>query len=209
LPETVICSECGRNVKTNQYARHWQQDHYGEKTVSDALHKKADRNSKGPRNPTPNVGKKALSKGVLGEISQIIKRTSDRRVRRGINELLQRVFCEPRFLSDILRDGGFSEDEISRLKGNYIDAYLAALTARWCEWWKTFLSARARGVLVRRFGLKGDPPMQHEMLAKQYQMSPGAVEQLEEKSIGHLRRVDRRRELESIVVNTGREFLNM
>ena len=44
-----------------------------------------------------------------------------------INRLLEDVFKKPRPLSDILRDAGMGEDEITRLRSDHLDIYLAGL----------------------------------------------------------------------------------
>lgn len=93
------------------------------------------------------------------------------------------------------------------MKHCYLDEYLELLIERWENWWQRIFTSRARNILVRRFSLGGRPVAPYETLAREYRISSNAVERSEKKSVARLRRIARRRELEDIVVRTGREFL--
>jgi len=47
----------------------------------------------------------------------------------GLNRLLEDIYGYPRRLSEILRDAGVGEDEITQLRRDHLDTYLAGLTS--------------------------------------------------------------------------------
>lgn len=218
LPEIVTCSECGQRVPTKRYAIHWQSVHYSKPSPRGASKKRTKvRSEKRATEATlsarrPRPGSSATSQNVAPAKTrdEIVQRAQAARChwrRKGINDLLQSVYGKPRLLSDILCDGGLSEKDIERLKQCHLDEFLELLIERWDNWWQQIFTSRARNIIIRRFSLRGRPVAPYETLAREYRISSSAIERSENKSVGRLRRIARRRELEDIVVRTGREFL--
>jgi AraC-like DNA-binding protein len=78
---------------------------------------------------------------------------------QSINRLLEDIYGHPCRLSDILHDAGMGEDEITRLRRDHLDVYLAMLLRRWRSWMAETLPSRRNDVIVRRYGLNSRPDL--------------------------------------------------
>ena len=143
-----------------------------------------------------------------GEIAQNVQTTRQTRRRKGINKLLQNIYGKPRLLSNILRDGGLSENEVERLRRNYMNEYLTLLVLRWENWWRKHLSPREKEILGPRFCLKGKPKPSIETLAKKQDVAPNVVKWSEASAVRRLQDDVRKSEFEEIVLQAGREILS-
>ncbi len=127
---------------------------------------------------------------------------------KSINRLLEDIYGHPRRLSDILRDAGMGEDEITRLRRDHLDAYLATLLRRWRSWIAETLPSRRDDVIVRRYGLNGaSQPTLADL--DEYGISRQRVHQLETSALGRLRLPSRRRRLEHMALEVAGEILGI
>jgi len=126
---------------------------------------------------------------------------------QSINRLLKDVYGHPRRLSDILRDAGLSEDEITRLRSDHLDTYLAGLLQRWRSWMAQVLPSRRDDIIIRRYKLSGSPQPSLADLGDEYGISRERVRQLEKDALKRLRHPERRRRLERIALETAKEIL--
>ncbi|MBM4464433.1 MAG: hypothetical protein FJ014_02500 [Chloroflexi bacterium] len=125
---------------------------------------------------------------------------------QSINKFLEEIYGHPRWLSDILRAAGMDEDEITRLRSDHLDDYLAGLLRRWWSWMAEILPSRRDDIIVRRYGLNGSPRPSLAHLGHEYGISRERVRQLEKSALKRLRYPARRRRLERIAVETAREI---
>ncbi|MBM4467623.1 MAG: hypothetical protein FJ014_19065, partial [Chloroflexi bacterium] len=102
---------------------------------------------------------------------------------QSINKFLEEIYGHPRWLSDILRAAGMGEDEITRLRSDHLDDYLAGLLRRWRSWMAEILPSRRDDIVVRRYGLNGSPRPSLAHLGHEYGISRERVRQLEKSAM--------------------------
>jgi DNA-directed RNA polymerase sigma subunit (sigma70/sigma32) len=95
------------------------------------------------------------------------------------NRFLEDIYDHLRRLSDILRDAGVGGDEITRLRRDHLDAYLARPLQCWRSWMAETLSSRRDDIIIRRYGLNGRPQPTLADLGDEYGISRQRVHQLE------------------------------
>jgi len=125
---------------------------------------------------------------------------------QSINRFLEDIYGHPRRLSDILREAGMGEDEITRLRRDHLDAYLTGLSQRWCSWMAEILPSR-RGDIIRRYSLNGRPQQTLADLRDEYGVSRQRVQQLKTDALKRLRLPARRRKLERTALEIAEEIL--
>jgi len=128
---------------------------------------------------------------------------------QSINRFLEDIYGHPRRLSDILRDAGMGEDEITRLRRDHLDAHLAGLLRRWRSWMAETLPSRRDDIIIRRYGLNGRPQPTLADLGDEYGISRQRVYQLETSALGRLRLPSRRRRLEHMALEVAEEILGI
>ncbi|MCI0395504.1 MAG: hypothetical protein L0322_11265 [Chloroflexi bacterium] len=124
--------------------------------------------------------------------------------REGINRLLQDIYGAPHFLSDILREGGLSNEEIYRLRYHYLDEYLANLVRRLCVWWATTFAASQARFLILHYKLAGQPGL----TTGTEETTGNEALSLHEACLKRLRARSGKRQLERIIVNVAQHLLS-
>jgi hypothetical protein len=126
---------------------------------------------------------------------------------QSINKFLEDIYGHPRWLSDILRDAGGGEDEVTRLRRDHLDTYLAGLLQRWRSWMAEILPSRRDDIIFRRYSLNGSPRPSLANLGNEYDISRQRVRQLEKDALKRLRHPARRRRLEHISLEVAEDIL--
>ncbi len=127
---------------------------------------------------------------------------------QSINQFLEDIYGRPRRLSHILRDAGMGEDEITRLRRDHLDDYLAELLRRWRSWMAEILPSRRDDIIIRRYSLDGSPRPSLAHLGNGYGISRERVRQLQKDALKRLRHPARKRRLEHIVLEVAEEILD-
>lgn len=83
-------------------------------------------------------------------------------LQRGINRFLDDLYGEPRLLSDILEEGGFTPAEIATLRDD-LRHFLPGVVHAWIDEWRTHLHPSEITALLRAYGLDGRPPADYEI----------------------------------------------
>ena len=95
-----------------------------------------------------------------------------------LNTFLEKIYCTPRRLSDILRDQGLCREDARRLVHEHLDAYLAEFLDHCTAWIAKMLPERRYDILVRYYGLDRKPGTTLTALAAKYSISHQRVRQL-------------------------------
>lgn len=120
LPEgpNKTCYNClGREKEARRYG--------SRRPLSPLKEKKLYRQGSGPMRGSTIDARLARVKPAAGKLA--LTPASERTLRQGINHLLEDIYHEQRYLSQMLRDGGASAEEISRLRKNCLAPFLARL----------------------------------------------------------------------------------
>jgi hypothetical protein len=83
-------------------------------------------------------------------------------MRRGSNCFLQDLYGRPRFLSEILEEGGFGPAEIATLRDE-LCSFLTRLVHAWIAEWRLYLEPAEIIALLRAYGLDGQPPAAYDV----------------------------------------------
>ena len=124
-----------------------------------------------------------------------------------INTFLQALYCGPRRVSDLLLASGLEAETIQKLKQAQMAPFYARLIFHWYEWAAAELSVRSAYILVRRFGLDGQPPARLAAIGQELEISRERARQLETKILQRLRSPRCLRLLEKLAVMAAREVL--
>ena len=124
-----------------------------------------------------------------------------------VNVFLENLYGAPRRLSDILRDQGVRDEDIARLRRDHLDAYLVEFLRRCTSWMADVLPERRNDILVRCYGLDGDPKSTLTSLAKEYGISRERVRQLRQSALRRMKHRKRRQELGQMALATAQSFL--
>jgi hypothetical protein len=133
----------------------------------------------------------------------------DRRLQRqGINKFLSDLYRQERMLSHILGDGGLSPQEIALVQTR-IDDYLDGLVHEWTRWFANILQGHEPEIVLRRYGLDGQPTSTLQRLGTKFGVTRERVRQLQKKALGRLRVKTRRQRFEEIVVAEARKVCSI
>jgi len=199
LPEgpNKTCYNClGREKEARRYG--------SRRPLSPLKEKKLYRQGSGPMRGSTIDARLARVKPAGGnELTPAGERT----LRQGINHLLEDIYHEQRYLSQMLRDGGASAEEISRLRKNCLAPFLARLIPAWRNLWAKTIGKGAGELVCRWYGLDGQPPAGAAALAKEFGLPEGEVRLAIERALQTLRFSSKKQELERVTVEVGRAVL--
>jgi DNA-directed RNA polymerase sigma subunit (sigma70/sigma32) len=127
--------------------------------------------------------------------------------RRGINRLLADIYGKKHFLSDILRDGGISQADITRIYEEQLRIFLDELLAIWRVAFAGELTPGAWYILTRSYGLDGIASTLTERLAQELAISQQSVSEIHAQTLKILRAPASRSHLESLTIVVARQQL--
>jgi hypothetical protein len=127
--------------------------------------------------------------------------------RAAFNRLLNDLYNYPRYLSQILKDGGLSQDQLQQLKRNHLPEFFDELVAQILAWWKKILPWQSYEILRNTYELEGLPARQTKSMMKQYRMSWSQIERYREIGLRQLRFHSRLRKLERLMVQVAQSTL--
>lgn len=126
---------------------------------------------------------------------------------KGTNRFLFDLYEQPTLLSDILRAGGFTEDEMRTLRRRHLSNFMNRLTARWRTWWKSILPPHNVIVLVEYYGFGRQPPHSLASIAARINLSYFDSWDILMISLANLRSHRRQQNLERLVREVARQIL--
>jgi len=124
-----------------------------------------------------------------------------------VSVFLEHLYGAPRRLSDILRDQGVRDEDIARLRRDYLDAYLVEFLRRYTSWMAERLPERRYEILARCYGLDGDPKSTLTSLGEKHGISRERVRQLRESALKRMKHRKRRQELEQLALEVAQSLL--
>ncbi len=198
-PPPDHCPVCGQEVPQAQLERHLQIH----KRLSAARGRSARLTSRAlpPPHKHPEAEPPSISTAAA-EPDEAPLRTQ----RRGINRLLADIYGGPRFLSDILRAGGISQADITRIYEERLTDFLDALLAAWRVAFTGELIAGSWYILTRCYGLDGAPGASIPYLAQALNVSEPRVIEIRNLALRVLRAPASRSNLEGLTVAVAREI---
>ncbi len=129
------------------------------------------------------------------------------RQRRAFNLLLRDLYGSNRLLSNILRDGKMSPQEINQLKQEKMPRFLDDLAAGLLKFWKKTLSWQEYEMLHTKYALDGTPPPQKKSLMKQFNFSWERIDKYRAQALLRLRGSRNIASWEKLVLETARATL--
>lgn len=144
------CPVCGQGVPQDRLEEHIQ------------IHRRRSATHRLPRRatkkPEPASGRRAEAPAV-DLYARATHRETQQQVRRlGINRLLADIYGKPCLLSDILRGGGFSPADITKVHKAALTHFLDELLAVWQIAFAGESLAGGWVILTRSYGLDGNAP---------------------------------------------------
>lgn len=100
-----------------------------------------------------------------------------------------------------------SQQEIGRLRSNYLERYLDLLVEAMKTFWRKKLLPMEYEMLRTRYALAGKPPSKKRSLAKMYDLSEEQIGRLRMRALRRLRYQSRIAEFEELVVETAGKVL--
>lgn len=129
--------------------------------------------------------------------------------RKAINQLLSDLYnSNSRQLSDILRDGKLTPQQITQLRDEQLTEYLDALVAELFAFWLKKLRWQVYATLRAKYALDGKQPPMKRTLMKQYNISWEQIDRYQEEGLRHLRFGSNLAHWENLVVKTARNTLH-
>ncbi len=127
---------------------------------------------------------------------------------RYIEWFLEDLYQTPHQLSDILREAGMSEQELSQFRSKHLESYVSELLLRWHAMIPTLLHSQRRAdILMRRYGLSGLPNPTLQELGDEYGISRERVRQLQQGALNLLRTPEHKQAIEQTVGEVAQEVL--
>ena len=127
--------------------------------------------------------------------------------RRAINQLLADIYVRKHFLSDILRQGGISQADITKIYEDRLAGFLEELLALWRIAFAGELVADAWHIITRHYGLDGVTPLPLKPLAQELAISPQRVREILAQTVRTLRTPASRACLESMTLTVANQQL--
>lgn len=194
------CPICGQEVPQDKLEEHVE------------LHKRLAMSRGRPRQllqrTQPAVGKRSTPDSPVTPSAEIVPPGESPQVRRrGINRLLADIYGKKHFLSDILREAGFSQADITRIYEERLRIFLDELLAVWRIAFAGELAAGAWHVLTRSYGLDGIPFAPIERLAQELAISQQGVSEIHIQTLKVLRAPTSRSHLENLTIVVARQQL--
>lgn len=126
---------------------------------------------------------------------------------KGINELLETVYGEPRLISDILRAKGIEEERIQLIKLHHLEEYLDKFVSGLSEALDNPKWDRLLEIIRYRYGIVEGEKMTLQAIGDIYGLSRERIRQLQNKAIRIMKNSRRKRRLENMVMNVAKEVL--
>jgi hypothetical protein len=128
--------------------------------------------------------------------------------RKAINQLLSDLYMpDSRLLSNILRDGGLTALQITRLRKEHLTGYLEVLVVELLAFWSKRLRWQAYEMLRAKYALDGKQPPLIPSLMKQFNFSRKQIDRYQEEGLRQLRFASNITHWEKLVVKTARRML--
>ena len=126
---------------------------------------------------------------------------------QGLNKFLEAIYGQPRRLSDILRSQHFTDDEVTILKKEHLNAYLAAFIAGLQAILEEMEDQRLKGIITCRYGLDNGQRMIFQHIGDIYGVSRERIRQLHNKAVRKLRNPKKKERLERLASNIASTIL--
>jgi hypothetical protein len=159
-----------------------------------------------PRKAIKPIKKKPKKKQAVK--TAVVKEVVDRKMqRKAINQLLSDLYKpNSRYLSDILRDGGLTPQQIAQLRGELLAKYLDTLVAALISFWLEILRWPEYVVFRAKYAVKGKKPPQR-ILTRLRDFSREEIDKYQEDGLRKLRFASSIMYWETIVVRTASSTL--
>ena len=128
--------------------------------------------------------------------------------RQAINRLLAEINGKTYLLSDILRNGGVGQADITRIHEERLVNFIDELLTIWRVAFAGELASGAWYVLTRSYGLDGVSPASYERLAEELAVPQQRVVEIRTKTLKVLRAPASRRHWKSLTVIVARRQLS-
>jgi hypothetical protein len=125
----------------------------------------------------------------------------------GINRLLEVVYGEPRFISDILRDEGIEEERIRLIKRHHLEEYLNKFVDGLREVFENPKWDRLLEIIRHHYGIVDGEKMTLRAIGDIYDLSGERIRQLRNKAIRMMKNSKRKAKLENMAMNVAKEVL--
>ncbi len=155
-----------------------------------------------PSRPTRLPGEKERAETAVA--AESINREKQR---EAFNQLLIDLYRFPRYLSDILRDGGFTSQQIIQLKREYLPQYFDALLVEIFAFWQKKLLWQEYEMLRTKYALDGKKLPMKSALMKQFDFSWQQIDKYREQGLHRLSYDSQLQHFEKLVVKTARTIL--
>ena len=126
---------------------------------------------------------------------------------QGLNNFLEAIYNQPRRLSDILRDQHFTDNEITVLKQEHLNPYLATFIAGLQTILEEMEDQRLKGIVTCRYGLDNGQRMIFQDIGHIYGVSRERIRQLHNKAVRKLRNPRKKERLERLASNIASTIL--
>jgi hypothetical protein len=195
------CPVCGQEVPQDRLEEHIEL--HRRLIVASASHGSTSKASaRLPGQPAQSQVPKAVlaGEGGTGQTPLQIRR-------RAINQLLADIYGRKYFLSDILRHGGISQADITKIYEGHLTRFLDELLTLWQIAFAGELAAGAWHLITRNYGLDGASPLPVERLAQEIAISPQQVREGSAQTLRILRTPASREHLESMTLTVAHQQL--
>ena len=127
--------------------------------------------------------------------------------RRAVNRLLEDIYRKKYLLSDILRKGGISQADITRIHEKRLREFCNELLAMWGVAFAGELASGAWYIITRSYGLDGVPPAPVERLAQELGLAQKRANEILAETLSVLRVPASREHLESMTITVALQEL--
>lgn len=128
------------------------------------------------------------------------------RLRSGVNEFLKAVYQQPLLISDVLKRQGFSDRQITALKGEVAN-YLAFLLTTLYNRWQSILTSRQLLVITQYYCFNGQLPQEKKFLAKKLGIPIESFTDDLNEAITKLRQPHHKRHIDRTISDTAKRVL--
>lgn len=126
---------------------------------------------------------------------------------KGINELLETIYGEPRLISDILRAKGMEEERIQLMKRYHLEEYLDRFVDGLSEVLDNPKWDRLLEIVRHRYGIAEGEKMTLQAIGNIYGLSRERIRQLQNKAIRIMKNSKRKGRLENMTMKAAQEVL--
>lgn len=199
--EAGHCPICGQEAPQDKLEEHIEL-HRQLKAASTSRRSTPEAPARTPDQPAQRQVPQAVpaGEGGPGQTSRQIRR-------RAINQLLADIYGRKYFLSDILRHGGISQADITKIYEGHLTRFLDELLATWRIAFAGELVAGAWQIVTRSYGLDGVAPLSTDQLTQELAVSPQRAIEIVTQTLSILRTPASREHLESMTLTVARQEL--